>query len=70
MTNFQQKQITYLLQLGKSESLYYGKLHSPYQIFGSEQEANFYIRDHHLSHDYHAIAANSKILESYYSTCF
>ncbi|PCJ19305.1 MAG: hypothetical protein COB02_07920 [Candidatus Cloacimonadota bacterium] len=70
MTDFQKNSITWLLQLGKSASLYYGKLSSPYQIFNSEQDANFYIKDHRLGHEYKAVVANDKLLESYYSTCF
>lgn len=70
MTDFQQNSITYLLQLGKSSSLYYGKLNSPYKIFDSIQKANCYKQSHRLGEDYHVIQANDKMLENYYSTCF
>ncbi|MCO4783446.1 MAG: hypothetical protein KC646_14060 [Candidatus Cloacimonetes bacterium] len=70
MTEFQKNTITYLLQLGKSSSLYYGKLNSPYKIFSSIQQANCFKTTHHLGDDYKIIQANDELLESYYSTCF
>ena len=70
MTDFQQNPITYLLQLGKSSSLYYGKLNSPYKIFDSIQKANYFKDTHHLGGDYKVIKANDELLESYYNTCF